>query len=314
MNSNNFKSIKQTFGDTLCQLAKSNKNIYVVSMDLKSSVALAKFAAKFPTRFIECGVAENNAAGVAAGLSKSGKTVFLVTYACFSPAINWATIKQSICYSHNKVIIVGSHGGLLTGELGATHQMLEDVSLMRAMPSIEVFAPIDANECKKIIETAVRSPRSSYIRLVRPTSPVVYPSHLPFSIGKSHILQHGKDLTILGYGPILANFFNTWKGLDLSTPSLELINCSSIKPIDELTIKKSIAKTNRCLVIEDHQKNGGLGEAVASLILKSRILCKFEHLGIEDRFGQSAHDSWELYDHYGLGLKDIQSAIEKLMK
>lgn len=298
-------SIRQSFGETLYKLAKTNKNIYVVNADLKSSLCLNKFATKFPNRFIECGVAENNAAGVAAGLAKTGKIVFLTSFACFSPAINWATIKQSICYNHANVKIIGSHAGLLSTELGATHQMMEDIALMRSLPNMQVFAPIDAIETEKILSTITFSHQPAYIRLVRPQTPTISDPKLHFTIGKSHVLQKGKDITIIGYGPILLS------ALEIGNLSLEILNCSSIKPLDTETILKSIKKTTRCIVLEDHQKNGGLGEAIASLILSSGLKCQFIHLAVDNQFGQSAKDFKQLYDYYGVGVNNIVDSINK---
>lgn len=314
-NINQLTSIRKSFGETLHELAKKNKNIYVVNADLKSSLFLDDFAFDFPDHFIECGVAENNAAGVAAGLAKTGKTVFLTSFACFSPAINWAVIKQSICYNNANVKIIGSHGGLMSTDLGATHQMLEDIALMRSLPNMEVFSPIDSVETAKIIKTVSLSPKPCYVRLVRATTPVVFDSKLDFTIGKSHILQKGDDLTILGHGPILTN------ALDLNLPllrsnsiSIEVINCSSIKPLDSETILKSLKKTKHCIVIEDHQKNGGLGETIASLVLSSGIHCKFIHLAVDNQFGQSAKTYQELYDYYGIGVKNLSDAIKSVFK
>ncbi len=303
-------SIRKAFGEAIFQIAKTNKNLYLVDADLGPSLYLQKFIAKYSSRYIQAGVAEANAAAVAAGLAKAGKTVFLTSFACFSPAINWAVIKQSICYNNANVKIVGSHAGLLSGDLGATHQMLEDLALMRSLPNMEVFAPIDAVECKKIVQSIAFSPYPSYLRLVRPDTPTVFSPKLPFTIGKSHILHKGKDITILGHGPALSQIFSL-PNLD---NKLEIINCSSIKPLDTSTILKSIKKTGRCLVVEDHQKNGGLGEAVASLILSSGLKCKFIHLAIDNQFGQSSKDTTQLYNHYGIGLPDIKASIEKLMK
>lgn len=308
MNSkNNLASIRQACADTLIRLALDNPKLYVVSADLKSSLLLEKFASKFRHRFIECGVAENNAAGVAAGLAKSGKTVFLATYACFSPGLNWNTIKQSICYNRLNVKIIGSHGGLMTMDLGASHQMLEDVALMRSLPNMEVFAPLDALETTKIITAVAFSRSPSYIRLVRPSTPSFFNHNLKFTIGKSQVIKPGQDVTVLGYGPILLPAIN------LTGPSLEIINCSSIKPLDSITILKSVKKTGRCLVIEDHQKNGGLGESVASLILTSGIKCKFVHLAVDNQFGRSGKDYNKLYDYYHIGLKSLEIEIKNIL-
>jgi len=306
-------SVRQAFGDTLLRLAKTNKNLYVVSADLKSSLCLTKFAAKYPKRFIECGVAESNAAAVAAGLAKTGKTVFLSSFACFSPAINWAVIKQSVCYNHANVKIVGSHAGLASGDLGATHQMLEDLALMRSLPNMQVFAPLDATETKKIVTVCANSPLPAYIRLVRPSSPQVFDPKFSFTIGKSVVLRSGKDITILGHGLPLANFFSSLRAHSRPQFSFEVINCSSIKPLDTDTIQKSIKKTGRVICLEDHQKNGGLGEAVSSFILSSAIPCRFLHLAVDNLFGQSAKDYLQLYDHYGLGWQSILHAAQRLM-
>lgn len=302
----NLTSLRQAFGRTLTELAKTHKDIYVVNADLKSSLYLTDFAKKYPRRFIECGVAEANAAAVAAGLAKTGKVVFLTSFACFSPAINWAVIKQSVCLNDANVKIIGSHAGLMSADLGATHQMLEDVALMRSLPNMEVFAPLDSSECQQMVKVLVRSHHPAYLRLVRPPSPQ-YSSSLPFTIGKSVVLQKGKDITVCGYGPILTQAFS------LKKFSLEIINCSSLKPLDPKTILRSLKKTKRLLVIEDHQRNGGLGEALAHLLLSSGLKVKFRHLSVRDTFGQSAADYRQLWNYYGLGPAHLLEAARALM-
>ena len=310
-------SIRQSFGETLVKLAKTNKNIYVVNADLKSSLFLEKFAKKFPHRFIECGVAEANAAGVAAGLAKTGKTVFLTSFACFSPSINWNTIKQSICYNNSNVKIIGSHAGLLSTDLGATHQMLEDISLMRSLPNMEVFSPLDALETAKIIKAITFSKKPAYVRLVRPSTPNLFNPKFDFTIGKSHLLKSGKDITIIGHGPILEEAFQVQTKLNLDKKnkkiSLEIINCSSIKPLDTTTILKSVKKTDHLICLEDHQQQGGLGEAVAALILSNNLSCKFIHLAVDNKFGRSAKIYQELYDYYGIGVNNLLSAVKKIL-
>lgn len=310
--------MRDVFGATLLSLAKTNKKIYVVDADLKSPLRLSKFASWYRHRFIECGVAEANAAAVAAGLAKTDKVVFLTSFSCFSPAINWAVIKQSICYNLANVKIIGSHSGLLSANLGATHQMLEDIALTRVIPNLEVFAPVDAIETKKMITTLVRSSRPAYIRLVRPATPPVFPQKLDFTIGKSHLLQTGKHITIVGYGPVLAQAIEAQQKLNQkygpTAPQLEIINCSSIKPLDVATIKKSVKKTGRLIVIEDHQKAGGLGEAIATLLLISNLHPRFIHLAVDNQFGQSAKDYQKLYTYYGISLNHLLRAIQKLFK
>jgi transketolase len=309
-------SIRQAFGNTLFELAKTNKNIYVVNADLKSPLSLNKFSDKYPNRFIECGIAETNAAAVAAGLAKTGKTVFLVSFACFSPSINWNTIKQSICYNDANVKIIGSHAGLLSTDLGATHQMLEDIALMRSLPNMEVFSPSDAVETKKLITVLAHSPKPAYVRLVRASTPEIFNQKLGFTIGKSHILKKGDDITIIGHGPILNEAFEAQEKIDeemgIKSPSLEIINCSSIKPLDTVTLLSSVKKTKRLICLEDHQRNGGLGEAVASVVLSAGINCKFIHLAVDNKFGRSAKTAKELYDYYGIGLINLINTIKKI--
>lgn len=305
-----------TFGQTLTKLAQTNENIYVVDADLRSALGLDEFARKFSKRFIECGVAESNAAGVAAGLAKTGKTVFLTSFSCFSPAINWNVIKQSICYNQSNVKIVGSHSGLMSTNLGATHQMLEDIALMRSLPEMEVFSPLDSIETEKIVKVVSRSRHPAYLRLVRSSTPDISDPKLAFTIGKSHVLKKGKDITVVGHGPILYQAFETQAKLNLDKPyiSLEIINCSSIKPLDTDTILKSVKKTGRLICLEDHQQNGGLGEAVASLILSAGIKCKFVHLAVNNSFGRSAKNFEKLYDYYGIGINNLISAAKKIIK
>jgi len=302
-------SIRQAFADTLFVLAVKNPNIYVVDIGLRPSLYLDKFALRFKSRFVQCGVAESNGAAVAAGLAASGKTVFLTSFACFSPALNWAVIKQSICYNHQNVKIIGSHAGLMSSDLGATHQMLEDIALMRSLPEIEVFAPIDALEMSKMLPVITNSSRPAYIRLPRPGTELVFPKNLSFTIGKSKLLKSGKDITVLGHGPILAQLFSD----EFKKYSLDIINCSSIKPLDSDTILNSVKKTGCCLVIEDHQKNGGLGDAVSNLILSSGLKCKFVHLAVDNSFGQSAINYFDLYHHYGLSPLTIIQSLKKLL-
>jgi len=314
MNSTDNQSIRLAFGETIFKLAQSNPNIYVVSMDLKSSLHLDNFAKKFPHRFIETGIAESNAAAVAAGLAKTGKTVFLCSFACFSPSINWAVIRQSICYNNLNVKIVGSHAGLMTADLGATHQMLEDVALMSALPNMEVFAPIDATETQKITTVLSRSRHPAYLRLVRPNTLIITNSPKSFTIGKSQIIKKGKNITVIGYGPILHQAILAQEQLNLIKPniSLEIINCSSLKPLDFSIISKSVKKTGRLICLEDHQQNGGLGQIVASQLLAAKLHPKFIHLAVNNQFGQSAKNYLELYDHYGLGVKSLITAAKKL--
>lgn len=306
------QSVRKVFGKTIFELAKTNPNLYVVSMDLMSSLSLQEFVNTYPDRFIECGIAENNAAAVAAGLAKAGKTVFLCSFACFSPALNWAVIRQSICYNNLDVKIVGSHAGLGTADLGATHQMLEDIAIMSTLPNMEVFVPIDAVETEKITVAISNSHRPAYLRLFRPDTPLISNPKTNFKIGQSEIIKTGKDITVVGYGPILAQALEAQE--KLPHISLEIINCSSLKPLDSQTILKSVKKTGRLICLEDHQRNGGLGQVVANLVLSSSLSPKFINLSVNNQFGQSARDCNQLYDFYGIGTKALINAAKKICK
>ncbi len=300
-------------GQTLVSEAKVNHDLYIVSMDLAGSLKLLDFKEKFPKRFIEVGLSETNAAAVAAGLAKAGKTVVLATYSCFSPAINFNTIKQSICYNQSNVILVGSHSGLMSTDQGATHQMLEDIALTTVLPNLSVYAPSDAIETSKIITALISNPHPSYVRLTRGESPQFFPVKKSFSPGHSHILSSGSKITLLGYGPILSQYQELFQKRPLWDGLLEIINISSIKPLDQNTILKSITKTNNLIVLEDHQKIGGLGQIISAFLLENGLKPNFVHLAVDGSFGQSGHDYQQLWQHYGIGLSQLESAVLSLL-
>jgi transketolase len=300
-------SLRTTFGETLLELAKTNPLLYVVDIGLYPSLNLVGFKKRYPTRFIQAGISEANAAAVAAGLAKTGKTVFLTSFACFSPALNWGVIRQSICYNQANVKIIGSHAGLASGDLGATHQMLEDIALTKTLPHLQVFVPADALETKAILKVIAQSNLPSYLRLPRPSSPLVTKPATVFTIGRSRLLRTGTQLTIISYGTMVSAL-TTLKSL-----SYDLINCSSIKPLDSNLILASVAKTGRCLVVEDHQLLGGLGETIAALLLENGLAPRFKCLGVDNQFGRSSHELTPLYDHYSLGPDSINTTITNLI-
>lgn len=304
----------QSFGQTMFRLAEKNPNLYVVSMDLASSLKLLDFKSKYPKRFIEVGVAEANAAGIAAGLAKAGKTVVLATFSCFSPGQNFNTIKQSICYNQANVILIGSHSGLMSTDLGATHQMLQDVALASILPGLSVYAPLDATETEKIITFAVSKPHPCYIRLTRGDSPKLFPVSKNFQPSHSHILSPGSKITLLGYGPVLSQYVDLFNQHPLWHGLLEVINISSIKPLDQKTILNSVDKTNNLIVLEDHQKIGGLGQMISAILLENNLHPAFIHLAVKDSFGQSGHDCSQLWSEYGLGQRDLEKAVLTLLR
>jgi len=306
------KAVRDGFGEALAELGARNKDIVVVDADLKDSIRLSAFAEKFPERFIEVGVAEQNLAGVAAGLALSGKTVFLASYAAFSPAINWNTIRISICYSGANVKIVGAHAGLMTAEYGASHEGTEDIALMRVLPGMVILVPADFDRAKALTELAAGYKGPVYLRLARPETPLIKcgMQNVQCKIGGSEVLQEGQELTIVSCGPIITEVI---KAISLiGQIGVELINCYSVKPLDKTTILRSAAKTGKVLTVEDHSVIGGLGGAVAELLAKEYPL-PLKILGVPDVFGESARSWEELLGKYHLDSKGIAETIRRLL-
>lgn len=287
------KSTRNAFGEELIKQAGREPRIVVVSADLASSLRVRKFSRKFPKRFYEVGVAEQNAAGVAAGLALGGKIPFLVSFACFSPYLNWGQIRQSIALNKANVKIVGSHAGLATGPDGATHQALEDIALMKVLPNLKVFAPLDFNETKKVVRSIIKDEGPCYLRLTRPET-VVYPTH-KFEIGNPQVLKRGRSITLIGFGPILAETIDRF---EKELTGVEIINCPTLKPLDPQIIIRSIEKTKKVVTLEDHQLNGGLGSTIAEIIAENKLKTSLVRIGVNDRFGESARDHKELWKKY----------------
>ena len=292
------KSVRDGFGEGLVKLAEKNPRVVVVSADLASSTRVSEFARKFPSRFIEVGVAEQNAASVAAGLALGGKIVFLASFASFSPGLNWGQIRQSICLNKAKVIVVGSHAGLATAPDGATHQALEDIGLMRCLPEMTVVSPIDYTQARKAVEVLAKTDGPVYLRLSRPSTPVLKPAS-GFDFGKLEILKKGTKATIIGTGPILAYLVTSEKYQSL-LKDVKVINCHTIKPIDKTGIKKA-CDTKKTITLEDHQIIGGLGSAVAEIIAENDISTTLSRIGMRDKFGESARNHLELWEKYYFG-------------
>lgn len=289
-----FKSTRDGFGEALLELGKTRKDVYVIDADLKESLRVSEFAKKYPDRFIECGVAEQNMIGVAAGLALTGKTVFATSFACFSPAISWNQIRIAVCYSQANVKIVGSHAGLATGMDGASHQALEDIALMRVLPNMVVLVPAHYRQAVELTRLAAEYVGPVYLRLARPEMEAARGKRLAVRVGGSEILRRGNKLTIIGCGIILGEAMKAAEKLDA-----EVINCYSVKPLDEKTILESVKKTKKVITIEDHSVIGGLGSAVVEL-LGQKYPVPIKILGVQDKFGESARDYRQLWEKYGL--------------
>jgi len=302
------KSCRDGFGEALLELGKNNKSVVVVSADLAESLRLLDFAKKYPQRFIEVGVAEQNMAGVGAGLALEGLIPFICSFAVFSPGRNWEQIRVSVCYNHANVKIVSSHAGLNVGEDGATHQALEDIALMRVLPNMTVIAPCDYEETKKAVLAAAKIKGPVYIRFGREKIPVI--SGKPkFQIGRADILRQGKEATIIACGPMVSEALIAAEELAKQKISAEVINCHTIKPIDQTTIIKSAKKTKKVITIEEHQVNGGLGSAVAE-VLSQNYPVPIKIIGMPDKFGESG-TAKQLLNKYNLTAKRIVNGLKK---
>ena len=303
------KSCRDGFGEALLELGRKSKDVVVVSADLAESTRCLEFGNKYPGRFFEVGVAEQNMAGVAAGLALEGLTPFICSFAVFSPGRNWEQIRVSICYNNVNVKIVSSHAGLNVGEDGATHQALEDIALMRVLPNMTVIAPCDFEETKKATLAAAKIKGPVYIRYGREKTPVITSKQSKFQIGKANILRQGKDVTIIACGPMVYEALVAADELAKQKISAEVINCHTIKPLDKATIINSAKKTKKVVTIEEHEVNGGLGSAVAE-VLSQNYPVPIKILGVPDKFGESG-TAQQLLNKYNLNFKGIINAIKK---
>jgi len=272
------------------------------------------------------GVAEQNMMGVAAGLATAGKIPFVVTYAVFSPGRAWDQMRVSVCYSKLNVKVVGAHGGISVGPDGATHQALEDIASVRVLPNIVVVVPCDKEQTKKVTLDAVAHKGPYYFRMGREKTPVITTKDTPFVLGKADVYREGKDVTIIGCGPLLYNALVAAEILsgntDLAkaytlnplpyTLDVEVINCHTIKPIDVETLVASARKTKAVVTVEEHQITGGLGGAVAEALSKNYPV-PIEMVGMQDCFGESG-SSDELIEKYGMGVKDVIAAVQRVLK
>jgi transketolase len=303
------------YGEGLVLAGDENPNVVVLCADLTESTRSLAFAKKYPERFFEVGVAEQNMATIAAGLGVSGKVVFISSYACFSPGRNWEQIRTTIAYNDSNVKIAGAHAGLMTGPDGATHQMLEDIAIMRAMPNMKVLAPCDAIETKKAVLAAARIYGPVYIRFGREKSPLFTTEETPFEIGKALCLWNPEDdkpdVAIIACGTLVYNALKAGKELEDEGIKTCVINSPSIKPLDEETIINAAKKAGAVVTVEEHQITGGLGGAVAECLAKNYPV-PIEFIGVKDSFGESG-GPWELVEKYGMGVSYIKEAVRRVI-
>lgn len=301
-------SPRDGFGEALLELGEKNKDVVVLTADVAESVRVEEFAKKYPERFFDVGVAEQNLAGVSAGLSLTGKIPFMASYAVFSPGRNWDQIRVSICYSQNNVKIISSHAGLNVGPDGATHQALEDIAITRVLPHMTVIVPADAAQVKQAILASAKHQGPVYVRFGREKTPVTTDEDANFEIGKAIPIISGKDATIIACGPMVAMAIEAAE-LMKDKLSVGVINMATIKPLDEKAILDAAKHTGAIVTAEDHQIIGGLGSAVAE-VLSEHCPTPLVRVGVHDQFGRSGRAD-ELMAHYHLTPDAIVVAVER---
>lgn len=305
------EATRQGYGRGLLEVAEQDERVVGLCADLTESTQMHHFAQAYPDRFIQVGVAEQNLVTVASGLAAVGKIPFAASFAAFSPGRNWEQIRTTICYNNQPVKIVGSHAGLAAGPDGATHQMLEDIALMRVLPNMVVVVPADSEQAAKATRALACDARPAYLRVIREKTPVWTTSATPFEIGKAQLLCEGTDLTIIATGAMVYEALRAAYILR-EQYSVEVINMHTISPIDIDAIVRSASKTRRVITVEDHQIVGGLGGAVAE-VLAEHVPTPLVRLGVRNRFGESGSAA-ELWSAHGLLAPDIMRSAQEIMK
>ena len=303
---------RDAYGEALAELGETNKDVVVLDADLSGSTKTAIFAKKFPERFFNMGIAEQNMMGTAAGLAASGKIPFASTFAIFATGRAWEQVRQSIAYPKLNVKIVATHAGITVGEDGASHQSVEDIAVMRVIPNMTVIVPADGVETKKVINEIVRYRGPVYVRLSRGKSPVVLDDSYSFEIGKGVVLKDGTDVSLIACGVMVYKALQAADILGKEGVSARVINISSIKPIDVDLIIRAARETGCVVTAEEHSIVGGLGGAVAE-VLAENCPVPVKRVGIEDKFGTSG-DADLLMELYGLTADNIAKAAREVIK
>lgn len=309
INKNEKKSIRSTFGKTLAGLGKINHDIVVMDADLACSTQTQIFAKEFPERFFDCGIAEQDMIATAAGLAAAGKIPFVSSFAMFATGRTYDQIRNSVCYPEFNVKIVGTHGGVTVGEDGASHQALEDISLMRSIPNMTVIVPADCRECEEVIKFAAENYGPMYIRIPRTNVCDIFPQDYKFDFCTVDVMQEGTDVTVITNGETLAEVILAAEILEKQGYSLQIINAPVVKPLDGATIIDSVKKTKFVITVENHSIIGGLGSAVCELLAEYYPV-PVHRLGVNDTFGQSGKADF-LLDYYGLTAEKLVISIKR---
>ncbi len=306
------RATRDGFGAGLLELGRQNPEVVGLTADLMESLQMHHFQQAFPERFFQCGISEANMMGIAAGLAIGGKIPYTGTFANFSTGRVYDQIRQSIAYSHKNVKICASHAGLTLGEDGATHQILEDLGMMRMLPGMTVINPCDFNQTRAATLAIAEYYGPVYLRFGRPAWPMFTPDNQKFEIGKAILMAPGTDVTIFATGHLMWTAIEAAQTLAETGISCELINIHTIKPLDEEAILDSVSKTRAAVVAEEHQRNGGLGDAIAALLAR-RQPTPMSFVAVNDSFGESGKPA-ELLEKYGLGKKDVVAAVKDVLK
>jgi len=308
------RPIRDGYGEALLKLGEKNSEVVVLTADLKESTRVDKFAQKWPERFIECGVAEQNMAAIAGGLGVSGKIAFISSYATFSPGKNWETIRTTIIYNNSNVKIAGHHAGIVTGADGATHQALEDIALMRCLPNIRIISPCDAFEAEKATLYSVDVYGPFYLRFVRDKTPIITTKETPFRFGKIEYFwkEENPKVAIFATGHLVYQALLAAKELkEEKDVKVCVLNVHTIKPLDEERILEVISKVEGIVTVEDHQVIGGMGSAISEFLSKTKPT-RIEFIGLQDTFGESGN-MLDLLKKYKLDKEAIKEAVKKLL-
>lgn len=307
------KSIRDGFGEGLVVAGEKDENVVVLTADLKESTRVHWFAEKFPDRFIEVGVAEQALVTIASGMAAYGKIPFTTSYAVFSPGRTWEQIRTTIALNDVPVKIIGCHAGLGAGPYGSTHQALEDIALMRTLPNMVVVVPADAEEANKATVAVAKNNVPSYLRLTREETPLFTTEKSPFKVGRAEVLWEAKDpqVVIIACGSLVYEALLAAEALDNKGIETQVINCHTVKPIDERTIIRAAKTCGAVVTCEEHQIAGGLGSAVAEILTKN-FPVPMEYIGVYDSFGESGTPE-ELKKKFGLTSKEIIEAVKRVI-
>lgn len=300
------------YGEAVLELGTKDENVVVLTADLAESTRVLEFAKKYPERFVECGVAEQNMMGIAAGLGLTGKTAFVSSYATFSPGRNWDQLRVSVCYSMANVKVAGCHTGVSVGPDGATHQALEDIAITRVLPNLVVEVPCDAIEAKKTVLALGQLPGPAYFRLGREKTPVMTAADTEFEVGKAYVMREGTDVAIIGSGPVLYNALLAARELEKERIGVMVVNNHTIKPIDVATITEAAKKCGAVVTLEEHQISGGCGSAVCE-VLAQHCPVPVEMVGMPNSFGESGQPD-ELLKKYGMDKMAVMEAVKRVIK